>query len=449
MNIHFIAIGGSAMHNLALALHEKGYTITGSDDAIFEPSKSRLEAKGILPKKLGWYKENITSDLDAVILGMHAKKDNPELIEAQKLGVKIYSYPEFIYEQSKDKTRVIIAGSHGKTSITAMILHTLNYHNKPTDYMVGALIDGFETMVKLTKENDFIVLEGDEYLSSPIDLRPKFLHYKPNIALISGIAWDHINVFPTFSDYTKQFDLLLKDITDGGALIYNSDDKEVVNCVENAENYFKKFAYTIPKHIINDGITYLETEFGEVPLQIFGEHNLLNLEGARLICNQMGVQNEDFYEAISSFKGASKRLEKVITNESFTVFKDFAHAPSKVKATVNAVKNQFKNKTVVSCFELHTYSSLTPEFLKEYSGALDLADEAIVYYSEEALKIKQMNPISEQQIKDSFNNQNIRVFTNKEDLENYLKNKNKNNSVFLMMSSGNYGGIILEDIFLN
>lgn len=447
MNIHFIAIGGSAMHNLAIALHKKGLNITGSDDAIFEPSKSRLEKVGLLPKEFGWFEENINSDLDAVILGMHAKADNPELIKAQKLGLKIYSYPEFIYKQSEDKTRVIIAGSHGKTSITAMILHVLNFHNKAVDYMVGALIDGFETMVNLTKENEFIVLEGDEYLSSPIDLRPKFLHYKPNIALISGIAWDHINVFPTFDDYTKQFDLLINDISDGGALIYNSTDDEVVKCVENSTKYLKKFPYEIPNHKIENGITYLITDFGEVPLIIFGNHNLLNLEGARLICNQIGIQNEDFYEAITSFKGASKRLERIIHNEKFTVFKDFAHAPSKVKATVQAVKQQFSNKKIISCFELHTYSSLNPEFLSQYKNSLDTSDLAIVYYSEEALKIKRMLPISKELIKESFANQELIVFTNKKDLTCYLEKIDKNNSVFLMMSSGNYGGMNLDEVF--
>ena len=447
MNIHFIAIGGSAMHNLAIALHKKGLNITGSDDAIFEPSKSRLEKVGLLPNEFGWFENHIHPNLDAVILGMHAKNDNPELIKAQKLGLKIYSYPEFIYKQAEDKTRVIIAGSHGKTSITAMILHVLNFHKKSVDYMVGALIEGFETMVNLTKENEFIVLEGDEYLSSPIDLRPKFLHYKPNIALISGIAWDHINVFPTFNDYTKQFDLLINDISDGGALIYNSTDNEVVNCVGNSTKYLKKFPYEIPKHKIENGITYLLTEFGEVPLIIFGNHNLLNLEGARLICNQLGIQNEDFYEAIITFKGASKRLERIIHNEKFTVFKDFAHAPSKVKATVQAVKQQFYNKKIISCFELHTYSSLNPEFLSEYKNSLDASDLAIVYYSEEALKIKRMLPISKELIKESFDNQNLIVFTNKEDLTEYLENIDKINSVFLMMSSGNYGGMNLEQVF--
>ncbi len=447
MKIHFIAIGGSAMHNLALALAQKGYQVTGSDDAIFEPSRSRLEKQGILPKKMGWFPEKITSELDAVILGMHAHADNPELQKAKELGLKIYSYPEFLYEQSKDKTRVVIAGSHGKTTITSMILHVLNYHQKEVDYMVGAQLEGFDTMVKLTHENEFIVLEGDEYLSSPIDRRSKFLLYQPNIALISGIAWDHINVFPTFDNYKQQFIDFVNSISQGGALIYNEEDKEVVEVVEKSENYLKKFPYHTPDYAIRNEKVFLQTPEGEVQLSVFGRHNLLNLEGARLICNQLGIQDEAFYEAIISFKGASRRLEKIYENTDYIVYKDFAHAPSKVSATVKAVKENYQNKNVVACLELHTYSSLNPEFLQQYKDSLNAADQAIVFYSKEALEIKRMQPISEDFIIESFGRRDMKVFTQPELLEKYLNSLDKTNSVFLMMSSGNYGGMSLDKVF--
>ncbi|APD07816.1 UDP-N-acetylmuramate--L-alanine ligase [Flavobacteriaceae bacterium UJ101] len=447
MKVHFIAIGGSAMHNLAMALHTKGFQVTGSDDAIFEPSKSRLEAKGLLPNEMGWFPEKITADLDAIILGMHAHDDNPELAKAKQLGLKIYSYPEYLYEQSKDKTRVVIGGSHGKTTITSMILHVLHYHEIEVDYMVGAQLEGFDCMVKLTEENDFIVLEGDEYLSSTLDRRPKFHLYKPNIALLSGIAWDHINVFPTFENYVEQFRIFVSSITNGGAMIYNIQDEYVKDVVENTDNILKKFPYEIPTHTIDDGVTLLDTQDGLIPLEVFGDHNLSNMEGARLICNQMSVTDEMFYEAIQSFKGASKRLEILIEKPTYKVFKDFAHSPSKVKATTEAVKKQFANRKVIACLELHTYSSLNADFTELYQGALDQADEPIVYYSEEALKIKRMEKLSEDFIKNSFKNDRLNVFTNPEDLKQHLKSIEKEGTVFLMMSSGNYGGIDLMEIF--
>ncbi len=447
MNVHFIAIGGSAMHNLAMALHQKGFQVTGSDDAIFEPSKSRLEARGLLPKELGWFPEKIASDLDAVILGMHAHEDNPELAKAKDLGLKIYSYPEYLYEQSKYKTRVVIGGSHGKTTITSMILHVVHYHDIDVDYMVGAQLEGFDCMVKLTEENDFIILEGDEYLSSTLDRRPKFHLYQPNIALLSGIAWDHINVFPTFENYLEQFDIFISSITKGGAMVYNVQDEHVKKLVEETENIIKKFPYQIPPHTIENGTTLLETEEGLIPLEVFGDHNLSNMEGARLICNQIGVTDEMFYEAIQSFKGASKRLETLLERPTYKVFKDFAHSPSKVKATTDAVKKQFTNRKVVACLELHTYSSLNANFTTLYEGALDQADEAIVYYSEEALKIKRMEKLSEDFIKQSFKNDRLNVFTDPTTLQTYLQSLNKENTVFLMMSSGNYGGINLQEIF--
>lgn len=441
MNIHFIAIGGSAMHNLALALHQKGDTITGSDDAIFEPSKSRLKKKGLLPEEEGWFEEKISPNLDAVILGMHAKADNPELMEAKKLGLKIYSYPEFLFEQSKNKTRVVIGGSHGKTTITSMILHVLNYHEIAVDYMVGAQLEGFDTMVHLTDENEFIVLEGDEYLSSPIDLRPKFHLYKPNIALLSGIAWDHINVFPIYENYVEQFSIFVNSMTNGGIMVYNEEDEEVKRVVEQATNPIQKYPYCTPNFRIENGITYIETSLGEMPLEIFGKHNLQNLAGAKWICQHMGVDEVEFFEAIASFKGASKRLEKIAESESTVVYKDFAHSPSKVEATTNAVKSQYPNKNVLACLELHTYSSLNAEFLKEYKGALDAADKAVVFYSPHAVEIKRLEKITELQIKVAFERDDLIIYTNPEEFREFLFNQNFENTVVLLMSSGNYGGL--------
>ena len=446
MRIHFIAIGGSAMHNLALALYQKGYTITGSDDTIFEPSKSRLEAKGLLPKEFGWFESNITTDLDAVILGMHAKPDNLELKRAIELGVTMYSYPEFLYEQSKLKTRVVIAGSHGKTSITSMILHVLHYRGISVDYMVGAQLEGFDTMVHLTEENEFMILEGDEYLSSPIDRRPKIHLYKPNIALISGIAWDHINVFPTFDNYVEQFRIFLDTITNGGILVYNEEDMEVKTIVENNERPVKKYPYGTLEFYIKNGITYIDTPDGDIPLEIFGNHNLQNLAGAKWICQHMGVDEEDFYEAITSFKGASKRLEKIAQNNSSVIFKDFAHSPSKVEATTKAVKNQYESRTVIACLELHTYSSLNAEFLQEYKGTLDPADIAVVFYSPDAVKIKQLEEVSVDQIKNAFQRDNLMVYTNPSKFKEFLFAQNLDNSALLLMSSGNYGGLSFDEV---
>jgi len=445
MNYHFIAIGGSAMHNLALALHQKGDNVTGSDDAIFEPSKSRLKAKGLLPKEEGWFEEKITPDLDAVILGMHAKADNPELLKAKKMGIKIYSYPEFLFEQSKDKTRVVIGGSHGKTTITSMILHVLNYHNIAVDYMVGAQLEGFDTMVHLTADNEFIVLEGDEYLSSPIDLRPKFHLYKPNIALLSGIAWDHINVFPIYENYVDQFSIFVDSMTNGGIMVYNEEDSEVKRVVEEATNPIKKYPYCTPNFRIENGVTYIETSLGEMPLEIFGKHNLQNLAGAKWICQHMGVDEVDFFEAIATFKGASKRLEKIAESESTVVYKDFAHSPSKVEATTNAVKGQYPNKTLLACLELHTYSSLNAEFLKEYKGALKSADKPVVFYSPHAVEIKRLEKITEQQIRDAFERDDLIVYTNPTEFREFFFNQNFENTVVLLMSSGNYGGLDFDE----
>ncbi|MAM23449.1 MAG: peptidoglycan synthetase [Croceibacter sp.] len=446
MNIHFIAIGGSAMHNLALALHHKGYKVTGSDDTIFEPSKSRLSKHNLLPETFGWFPERITNSLDAVILGMHAKADNPELLKAKELGLKIYSYPEFLYEQSKQKTRVVIGGSHGKTTITAMILHVMNYHDKEVDYMVGAQLEGFDTMVHLTEENDFIVLEGDEYLSSPIDRRPKFHLYKPNIALLSGIAWDHINVFPTFENYVEQFKIFADSMSRGGILVYNEEDPTVKQVAEEATAPTRKHAYTTAAYSVENGKTLLETPEGPMPIEIFGAHNLNNLAGAKWICQHMGVDEDEFYEAISTFKGASKRLEKITENNNAVVYKDYAHSPSKVSATTKAVKNQYPDRKLVACLELHTYSSLNAEFLGQYEGALDAADKAIVFYSPDAVQIKQLDEVKAEQINEAFKRDDLVIFTNPADFKTYLYAQDFKDSVLLLMSSGNYGGLDFNEL---
>ena len=444
--IHFIAIGGSAMHNLAIALFKKGYQVTGSDDAIHEPSKSRLQKYNLLPQQMGWFPEKITNAIDVVILGMHAKPNNSELLKAQELGLKIYSYPEFLYEQSKDKTRVVIGGSHGKTTITSMILHVLKYHDKEVDFMVGAQLEGFETMVHLTQDNEFMLLEGDEYLSSPIDRRPKFHLYKPNIALLSGIAWDHINVFPSFENYVEQFRIFTDSLTNGGIMVYNIDDAIVKEVVESSENHIKKYPYNTPQHRVENGITYLETSEGDLPLEIFGNHNLQNLAGAKWICQHMGVDEDDFYEAIASFKGASKRLEKIAETNLSVIFKDFAHSPSKVAATTAAVKEQYTNRTLIACLELHTYSSLNATFLEEYVGALDAADVAVVFYSPDAVKIKQLDEVSKQQIADAFKRDDLIIYTNPQEFKEFLFSQNLENRALLLMSSGNYGGLDFEAV---
>ncbi len=446
MRVHFIAIGGAAMHNLALALHHKGFTVTGSDDTIFDPSKTRLEKYGLLPEAFGWFPEKINADLDAIILGMHAKDDNPELLKAQELGLKVYSYPEYLYQQSKNKTRVVIGGSHGKTTITAMILHVMNYWEKEVDYMVGAQLEGFETMVHLTDENDFIVLEGDEYLSSPIDHRPKFHLYQPNIALISGIAWDHINVFPTYEGYVEQFQIFVNSMTNGGALMYNEEDAEVVTVVERATTHIKKYPYRTPDYEVQQGETLLSTPDGAMPIGVFGKHNLNNLAGAKWVCQHMGVVEEDFYEAIASFTGASKRLEKIGESATAVAYKDFAHSPSKVKATTEAVKAQYPEYRLLACLELHTYSSLNADFLKEYQGALDEADTALVFFSPEAVKIKRLDTISERQIAQAFLRDDLIIYTDPVAFKEYLFSHSLENTALLLMSSGNYGGLDIEEV---
>jgi UDP-N-acetylmuramate: L-alanyl-gamma-D-glutamyl-meso-diaminopimelate ligase len=446
MRIHFIAIGGSAMHNLAIALHNKGEVVTGSDDSIYEPSKSRLAKNGLLPEEMGWFPAKIDKNLDAVILGMHAKADNPELMHAQDLGVKIYSYPEFIYEHAKDKTRVVIGGSHGKTTITSMILHVLHYHDREVDFLIGAQLQGFDNMVHLTKENDFILLEGDEYLSSPIDPRPKFHLYKPNIALLSGIAWDHINVFPTYANYVEQFEIFAESIAHGGILVYNEEDPEVKRIAEAAQAPTRKHPYHTPEYTIDSGKTLLETPEGPMPISVFGKHNLNNLAGAKWICQHMGIDEDDFYEAISSFEGASKRLEKIGETAENVAFKDFAHSPSKVKATTEAVKSQFPERKLVACLELHTYSSLNAEFLKQYKGTLDAAEEAVVFYSPEAVNIKKLDSISKEQIAKAFEREDLIIYTEPEEFKSYLFEQKFSNTALLLMSSGTYGGLDFDKV---
>ncbi len=446
MNVHFIAIGGAAMHNLAIALHNKGYHITGSDDTIFEPSKSRLDAKGLLPETFGWFPEKITKNIDAIVLGMHAKADNLELLKAQELKLKIYSYPEFLFEQSKYKTRVVIGGSHGKTTITSMVLHVMHYNNKDVDYMVGAQLEGFDVMVKLTEHNDFMILEGDEYLSSAIDKRPKFHVYKPNIALLSGIAWDHINVFPTFDNYIEQFRIFVDSVVSGGSINYNEEDPTVKALVETSSNTIRKIGYKTPNYKTVNGKTIIETPEGDLPIEIFGKHNLNNLAGAKWICQHMGIDEDDFYEAIATFKGASKRLEKIIETKNSIAYKDFAHSPSKVKATTQAVKEQYENKTLIACLELHTYSSLNTAFLNEYKNTLDAADVAVVFYSPSAVKIKKLEDISHQSIANAFKRNDLIIHTNSTSFKQFLHTQNFDNKVLLLMSSGNYGGLDFDEL---
>ena len=446
MKIHFIAIGGSAMHNLAIALKLKGYTITGSDDLINDPSKSRLKKYNLLPEEEGWFSEKISSDIDAIVLGMHAKEDNPELIRAKELGLQIYSYPEFIYNQSKDKIRIVIGGSHGKTSITSLILHVLKEQNIDADYMVGAQLEGFEVMVKLSESSKYIVLEGDEYLSSALDPRPKFHLYKPHIALVSGIAWDHINVFKTFENYVQQFEIFINSIENNGTLVFNKLDNELVKLIESNTNNIKFIPYSLPEFKINDGITYIDFDGKSYKLNIFGDHNLQNINGALHICNSLGIKSEDFYKAITSFNGASNRLELIYKSSNSTIFKDFAHSPSKVKATSEAVRKQFPEIRLIACFELHTYSSLNPAFLNKYRDTLNNVDECYIYYSEKNMKIKRLTPIDSKLIIKSFNHENLTVIDNYEKLEETMFSLDLTNSVLLMMSSGKFGGLDLEKL---
>lgn len=447
MKVHFIAIGGSAMHNLAIALKLKGYEVSGSDDEIFSPAKERLEKYNILPDNVGWDEKKITKDLDAIILGMHAKEDNPELIKAKQLGLKIYSYPEFLYEMSKDKKRIVIGGSHGKTTTTAMILHAMQHCGIETDYMVGALLEGFEVMVKMTEEAEYMVLEGDEYLTSTLDKRPKFHLYKPNIAIITGIAWDHINVFPTFEIYKEQFQIFADKIEKNGTLIYCNEDENVRRIAENSRADIEKLPYVAFDYKIEKGNTYIIYKGKEYLIQVFGKHNLMNMYAAMLATEKVGISNEDFLVSMQSFKGASKRLELVKKTDSVSVYKDFAHSPSKLKATIEAVKDWFPNRKLVACMELHTFSSLTSEFLQQYKGTMDKADVSMVYYNKHAIELKRLPDLNKQDVYEAFNKQDLKVYTDVKDMLTDLHKIEMKDVCILMMSSGNFDGIDLNNIF--
>jgi UDP-N-acetylmuramate: L-alanyl-gamma-D-glutamyl-meso-diaminopimelate ligase len=445
MKVHFIAIGGSAMHNLAIALNRKGIEVSGSDDEIFEPSRTRLDKEGILPTQLGWDSSRITTDLDAVILGMHAREDNPELLRAKELQIPIYSYPEYLYEQSKDKIRIVIGGSHGKTTITSMLLHAINKLGLNVDYMVGAQLEGYDCMVKLTPDAKYMILEGDEYLSSPIDRRPKFHLYRPDVALISGIAWDHINVFPTFENYVKQFEIFCDLIEPNGTFIYNSEDPEVRRLGEQSRKERKAIAYQTPTFEPTVSGTLLLWEGKKYPLLIFGPHNLQNLMGAMNLAASIGITNSDFLQAMTDFTGAGKRLQKVIERPDFVLFKDFAHSPSKLKATTAAVKHQYPHRKVVACMELHTFSSLKKEFLPHYENAMIAADEALVYFNPEVVHHKKLEPISIQQVSDGFGG-GVDVKDKTADVLSFIRSQKWNNAVLLMMSSGNFDGIDYDQL---
>ncbi len=444
MKVHFIAIGGSAMHNLAIALHLKGFRVTGSDDEIFEPSKSRLQKHGLLPHHNGWHPENISTNIDAIILGMHARKDNPELLAAQKLGLKIYSYPEYLYEQTKDKKRIVIGGSHGKTTTTAMVMHVLKTLNMDFDYMVGAQLDGFDTMVKLTKDAPIAVFEGDEYLSSPIDLTPKFHWYKPHVAMLTGIAWDHMNVFPTWENYVSQFSIFADSISDKGSLIYFDGDAELCKLADAKKNQLRTVAYNTIKHAVQDGQAIVEWDGEQYPMEVFGEHNLQNMNGARLICEQIGIQPHDFFTAMQSFKGAAKRLQLLKKNASTNIYLDFAHSPSKLQATTRAMKQQFSNRALIAVMELHTFSSLNKDFLPQYSNTMNTADQAVVYFNPEVLKHKKLPALSPEEVLTAFGRDDLLVMTESDQLVDWLKQQNYTNTNLLIMTSGNFSGVDLK-----
>ncbi|CAA9290947.1 MAG: Amino acid ligase similar to peptidoglycan synthetases [uncultured Adhaeribacter sp.] len=442
--IHLIAVGGSIMHNLALALHQKGLQISGSDDEIFNPAYDRLQAAGILPAQMGWFPEKITPGLDAVILGMHARPDNPELLRAQELNIPIYSFPEFIYQQSLNKQRVVIGGSHGKTSITSIIMHVLQSQNRLFDYAVGAQLEGFDNMVKLTEEAPVIIIEGDEYLASPIQRVPKFHLYHHHIGVISGISWDHINVFPDPKIYREQFRIFADLTPKAGVMIYNQDDEQVLHICVPRTNDVKYIGYTVHEHEVHNGITYLQTKKDDVPIQVFGEHNLRNISAAKEVCKQLGVKAQSFYEALKTFKGAARRLELLGGNQGTRVYKDFAHAPSKVKATTEALKDQFPDRNLVACLELHTFSSLNKDFLPQYKGAFGVADVPVVYFNPKTVAHKRMAPLHPEDIKQAFANDKIQVFTDSQDLRVYLESLNWKNQNLLLMSSGTYDNLDLK-----
>ncbi len=435
--VHFVAIGGSVMHNLAITLAEKGFVVSGSDDEIFEPSKSRLLAKGILPKNEGWDATKITADISAVIVGMHAKADNPELLKAKELQLHIYSFPEFILSQSEDKQRVVVAGSHGKTSITAMVMHVLNFHKRAFDYLVGAQLDGFQTMVKLS-DAPVIIIEGDEYPSYPDDPTPKFLKYKHHLALISGIAWDHFNVYKDLDSYVRQFEILADSTPKAGALVCMEEDSIVEIICKKEREDVASISYATHKFEIVDNQTYLITANGKVPVSVFGKHNMQNISGAKALLQRLGISEAMFYEAIKSFKGAARRLELVSNIGQTHFYKDFAHAPSKVTATTEALKSQYPGRQLVAVLELHTFSSLNKNFINQYQGSMDDADEAIIYFNPKTVAHKKLEPLTEKELKKAFQREDIKIFTDANALSAYLAAQEWNNKNLLMMSSGNF-----------
>ena len=443
MRVHFISIGGAVMHNLALALHHKGFTVTGSDDEIYEPAKSRLEKAGILPTSFGWNSNNITPDLDAIVLGMHARKDNPELIRAQELGLKIYSFPEYMYEQTKDKKRIVIGGSHGKTSTTAMILFVLKYYHIDFDYLVGSIIDGFDTMVGISNTSKIAVFEGDEYLNSALDPRPKFHFYHTEVGIITGIAWDHINVFPTYENYVEQFEIFIKGLPKEGALIYCADDAEVKRVSENTPCAARLIPYTTPENEVRDGITYVNINEKLIPLKFFGKHNMQNMMAAKYACLEAGITEEQFYEAIQQFKGTAKRLETIKETPTSIIYRDFAHAPSKLKATVNAVKNLYPNRKLIAAYELHTFSSLNKNFLPQYHNTMEEADVKAVLFSKHALEMKKMPMLNTEEVATHFG-EGVAVFTDKNELRDYILKHYIGNENLLLMSSGTFDGMNVE-----
>ena len=444
--IHFIAIGGSVMHNLAIALKRAGHEVTGSDDEIYEPSRSTLSRHGLLPEKDGWHAERITPALDAVILGMHAKKDNIELVRAQELGLKIYSFPEYIYENSKDKQRVVIAGSHGKTTITAIIIHVLNFFNRKFDYVIGAKVTGIEYTVRLS-DAPLIIIEGDEYLASALDPVPKFLRYHHHLGLISGIAWDHANVFPTEEDYVRQFDLFADQTPRGGILVYCEQDSMALMIGKKERTDVQEISYKSHSHAAdNNGQFFLTFQKERIPIKIFGSHNFQNLSGAKEVLKKIGITTEQFFEAINTFEGAAGRLQKIKEYNSCTVYKDFAHAPSKVRATVKAVKEIYPSRDLVACLELHTYSSLNKKFIPQYKDTLKAAQIPVVYFNEEKMKARNLEPLTIGDIRSAFANQEMHVFSDKQSLENFLTSQKWKNKNLLMMSSGNFGGINVADL---
>jgi UDP-N-acetylmuramate: L-alanyl-gamma-D-glutamyl-meso-diaminopimelate ligase len=429
------------MHQLAIALSRKGYQVSGSDDEIFEPARSNLEIQGILPLETGWNPGKINSGLDAVILGMHAKDDNPELLKARELGLKIYSFPEYIFQESRNKKRVVIGGSHGKTTTTSMIMHVLKGSGIAFDYMVGARLPGFEYSVSIT-DAPIIICEGDEYPASALEKRPKFHFLFPHIAVLTGIAWDHINVFPTFDFYLEQFSLFIGMIEDGGLLIYNEKDKVLNELVlkENG-NQIRKMGYGVPAHEVAGGKTriFLENKWKE--LSVFGDHNLMNIQAAWAVCRELGVSVDTFLNEIASFTGASKRLELLASGNHTRVYRDFAHAPSKVKATMEAVKQQFPEHSLIAVLELHTYSSLNAGFMKEYAHVMDPANKAVVFYSAHALELKRLPPLDPDQVKLGFATPGLEVITSARELTEWLKSQSYEKSNLLLMSSGNYDGL--------